>query len=534
MPFLKKKRFLVACVGLLCGCSVDDMDSGSLGAPPAEDRDDTAGDDNGDGDGEWGTDSSDLPAEKEVDADYLVPKGSGRFVFISDTGADSVVVVDSETLKIEVVKVGSRPTHVVPLGEENKAAVICLGSDIVTVMSAEPGRPVETTTYPVRPDTNALAASADGTRLMAWFDARFAPISGAPATDQEITIIDLNTKAAQPVRHTTVGLHPFSVRFSQDGLSAFVLTQSGINIIDFSDPQQERPRLVAPLEAGSFDPALTDVVITPDGTLALVRAQGLSALVTASLKPGISDVRSYPLPEAPTDLDMAPNGQFATIVLRGSHRLGICPLPLPEDAQVEPCSYVDLGARIAGLGTISPDSSTVLLHTTVANDETDRRRLTLVQNLLVEPVVTSVLLERPIQSVAAGADGRTGAVIHARITPHDAATLPYAYTLVSLPDLSTKLQQVHVAPGQLLLTPDGDHGFLLLPQSQRVDLLDLSTFIVDSLPLGSVPTAVGYASGTDKVFVNQDHPAGRMTFIGVRDGSVKTVTGYALNDEIEY
>jgi hypothetical protein len=532
MPFLFKKRFLVASVSLLLGCAGDEMSADAFG-PPAEDRDDTAGDDGGEGDGEWGTDS-DLPAEKEVDADYLVPKGSGRFVFISDTGADSVVVVDSETLKIEVVEVGSRPTHVVPLGEENRAAVICLGSDIVTVMSAEQGRPVTTTTYPVRPDTNALAASADGTRLIAWFDSRFAAMSGAPATDQEITIIDLNSKATRPVRHTTVGLHPFSVRFSEDGLSAFVLSESGINVIDFGDPQQERPRLVAPLEAGSFDPELTDVVITPDGSLAFVRAQGLSALVTASLKPGISDVRSYSLPEAPTDLDMAPNGQFATIVLRGSKRLGICPLPLPEDAKVEPCSYVDLGARIAGLASLSPDSSSALLHTTVSNDETDRRRLTLVQNLEAVPVVTSVLLERPIQSVVLGADGQTGAVIHAQISPKDPATLPHAYTLVSLPDLSTKLQQVHVAPGQLLLTPDGEHGFLLLPQSRRVDLLDLSSFIVDTLPLGSVPTAAGYASGTDKVFVNQDHPDGRMTFIGVRDGSVKTVTGYALNDEIEY
>ena len=89
-------------------------------------------------------------------------------------------------------------------------------------------------------------------------------------------------------------------------------------------------------------------------------------------------------------------------------------------------------------------------------------------------------------------------------------------------------------PGQLLLTPDGHYGYLLLEEAKRTDVIDLQTFIVDSLVLGSPPTAAGYALETDKVFIAQDHPAGRMTFMGVHDSSVKTVTGYNLNDDIEY
>ncbi|MBW2278404.1 MAG: hypothetical protein JRF63_12995, partial [Deltaproteobacteria bacterium] len=67
---------------------------------------------------------------------------------------------------------------------------------------------------------------------------------------------------------------------------------------------------------------------------------------------------------------------------------------------------------------------------------------------------------------------------------------------------------------------------------KRTEIIDLSTFLVDSLELGSPPTAAGYATNTDKVFLAQEHPAGRITFVGVHDDSVKTVTGYALNDEI--
>jgi hypothetical protein len=105
-----------------------------------------------------------------------------------------------------------------------------------------------------------------------------------------------------------------------------------------------------------------------------------------------------------------------------------------------------------------------------------------------------------------------------------------------LEQLQVKFQQIPAEPGQLLLTPDGDFGFLLLRDDglgiKRTEVIDLSSFIVDSLELGSPPTAAGYASNTDKVFLAQEHPAGRITFVGVHDDTVKTVTGYALNDEI--
>ncbi|MDJ0763262.1 MAG: hypothetical protein QNJ97_09765 [Myxococcota bacterium] len=107
---------------------------------------------------------------------------------------------------------------------------------------------------------------------------------------------------------------------------------------------------------------------------------------------------------------------------------------------------------------------------------------------------------------------------------------PFSYSLVTLPDLKVKFQQIPVKPGQLLLTPEGDMGFLLLTQAQRIDVFNLRSFIADALMLGSPPVAAGYAATTDRVFIAQDHPAGRMTFVGAHDGSVKTVTGYNLND----
>ena len=67
---------------------------------------------------------------------------------------------------------------------------------------------------------------------------------------------------------------------------------------------------------------------------------------------------------------------------------------------------------------------------------------------------------------------------------------------------------------------------------RRVDLVDLRSFIVDGLGLGSPPEGAGYVEATDKIFVSQEHPTGRITFLD-RDSGVETVTGFRLNDAVK-
>jgi hypothetical protein len=67
---------------------------------------------------------------------------------------------------------------------------------------------------------------------------------------------------------------------------------------------------------------------------------------------------------------------------------------------------------------------------------------------------------------------------------------------------------------------------------RRVDLVDLRTFIVDALELGSPPEGAGWVDATAKIFVSQEHPTGRITFID-QAGNVETVTGHRLNDAVK-
>lgn len=518
-------------LALVAGCS----DSALMGAGDDGWDDDAAGDSDSDGDmdSDADSDSDSDPPEQEEAVNYMVPKGSGRYVFIADETHGQVVVVDSETLAVRTAEAGSRPTHLVSLGDDsNAAAVINLDSDDLTVVRVDGAGQVSTTQIPTRPDTNALSASADGGFVTAWFDPLFAAQSGAPGTDQEISVVEAG---AGDVVHLTVAMHPSRVSYNEAATRGFVITQEGINVVDLMHLDGiGLPPLVPLFDPVAVDPASVEIAIAPDGHAALARADGLAVLRAAWLD-GSGETREYALPGAPTDLDLAPDGTFGLLVIRSLGQVLLFDLPLPADPEADPFEVVDLDGALCGLAEIAPDGDTVLLHTTTGGVEHDRRVLTRLRLGAGGATVDQALLSREIRSVAVGADSATAVVMHQPVTQTQ-TTLPHAYSLVGLDGLQVKLQQSGVAPGQLLLTPDGDFGFLLLRDDSKgvreVAVLDLRTFIVDALALGSPPTALGYASATDKVFVAQEHPAGRMTFVGVHDGTVKTVTGYTLNDEI--
>lgn len=478
-----------------------------------------------------------VPPEEEETSNFLKPKGAGRYVFIPDESRDAVVIVDSETLLIQVVEVGSRPTHLVPLEDPDHTtvAVINLNSDEVTIIRMDEDENIETLDLPVRPDTNALAPSPDGRFIIAYHDPQLTEQSGTPGTDQEISVLDL-TPGRETAFERTVGQHPWKIVYNQDVTSAFVVTEGGINVVDLTAlDSEERSDPVTLFEHGSYDSRTADIEITPDGAFAVGRKDNSPEIKVVALD-GSEAARSYIMSAIPTDLDIAADGSFGSVVMRTIGSVAFFDLPLPEDAAADPFTYVSLEGRIAGVASISSDGDQLLLHTTVATQGDDQRRLTLMSRTEDGWEIDSAVLERDIKEVILVEESsgrtRTAVVLHTEI-PAGPGIKPFAYTLVTLPTLMTKLQQTAVEPTQLIFTSEGDFGYLLLGGAYAVEKMDLETLIVNTLDLSSKPFAGGFAADTNKVFIAQDHPAGRMTFFDVYDETVRTVTGFNLNDEIE-
>jgi hypothetical protein len=62
--------------------------------------------------------------------------------------------------------------------------------------------------------------------------------------------------------------------------------------------------------------------------------------------------------------------------------------------------------------------------------------------------------------------------------------------------------------------------------------VDLRSFQVDPIALGSPPVSVGAIPGSRRVFIGQDHPDGRISFVDWATGELESVTGFELNSRI--
>ena len=66
-----------------------------------------------------------------------------------------------------------------------------------------------------------------------------------------------------------------------------------------------------------------------------------------------------------------------------------------------------------------------------------------------------------------------------------------------------------------------------------VERIELSSALIERLNLSSPVSHLGRLAGRQRVWVNQDHPLGRMTFVDVFSGQPKTITGFELNRRIQ-
>jgi hypothetical protein len=110
----------------------------------------------------------------------------------------------------------------------------------------------------------------------------------------------------------------------------------------------------------------------------------------------------------------------------------------------------------------------------------------------------------------------------------------YGYSVFELGTGFSKLQTAKAPVGPSTLVPDGSNLFVLFDGAteREVHRVNLTSFIVDHIALGSPPTSVGSVPRSKRVFVGQDHPDGRIAFIDWETGDLESVTGFELNSRI--
>jgi len=114
----------------------------------------------------------------------------------------------------------------------------------------------------------------------------------------------------------------------------------------------------------------------------------------------------------------------------------------------------------------------------------------------------------------------------------------WGYSFLKPGTLDRKLELTETDLHSVVFLPDQEVAYLLFasesPAVREVLRVNLDSFKVDpAIVLETTPVSAGFVPGQNKVFVNQDHPEGRITFIDVNTGEIATVTGFVLNSMIK-
>jgi hypothetical protein len=214
------------------------------------------------------------------------------------------------------------------------------------------------------------------------------------------------------------------------------------------------------------------------------------------------------------------------------------PIPAAFD-QSSLATVTHIPGELIGLVTITPLGKYALLYTTV--DPTNERMTILPLTGTGKP--ESIQLRKSIASVVVSPDETSALVVHQKL-PGDPnapglddeakADRQDGYSVVALDRRFAKLQLTLAPLGPSTIVPDSSNLFILfntlgVREVQRVDLRSLRVFPTE---LGSPPISVGAVPRTNRVFVGQDHPDGRISFIDWTTGAVQSVTGFELNSRI--
>jgi hypothetical protein len=276
----------------------------------------------------------------------------------------------------------------------------------------------------------------------------------------------------------------------------------------------------------STSPSAPDVSFRPDGSMALVRLDGSNVISVIALPSGTTT--SVVLPSAPTDLTIAPSGDFAVAVLRDASTVVI--LPLPGIAS-DPGSFslVPVAGTTIGRAIVTKSGSSILLFTTAAPVDA-----------MVVMTATSphgyrvVTLHEPVLAVFPTNDEQNAVVLH-NVTPVAGSNVKGAFSLVPVAtSLPASIQSLTAPPTAVAIDDASDRALITLRDDTTgtygVDLALFPSLQVVPFSLASPPIAAGIVGGEG--YAAQDFDEGRITFIDLGTQAERTITGFDLGARI--
>jgi len=391
---------------------------------------------------------------------------------------------------------------------------------------------------------NQMVMSPSGDHVVVYFDdaLRRDEAEGDPEADPVGSFQLIEVARVVEGEEQTVTL-PISFRvrgvtFDDASERAFVVTDEFIHVVDLdavvNDPS-------------SWDPAdrvaLTDdeimlpgddreTLVTSDGAYAMVRGATIDGVIAIDMT---TDTHTFvPLAAAPTDLDLLPDGTAALAVVDGD--LDVLPLPEVLDDPMAGV-HVDVPDDIAiGQALMEPEGTHAILFSTAAEAATLGRY----DFASGEAEFHRLGSGKPIAGAVLGPTGNWVYVAHDAEPEHpNAARRLDGFSLVEFDSARNdgrpfdRLVQTDAKVDSVLFTPDAGHLFAIVDEP-RDDLRQFVGVELESLTpwtdtVGSPPAILGALPAANRIYVGQEHPTGRISFVDIESHRIQTVTGFELN-----
>ncbi len=480
--------------------------------------------------------------EIETRLDIDTPRAGARYVYVANSRRNIVSVIDSTTLVIRPVEVGDNPSVLRTLPGKDAAIVINGGSSDATILRTATGGVTRTSTVRIVAGANALSVAPDGRHAVVWYNGAAPGASARPGggSFQDVSLITLADDGDRAAA-LTVGFRPTDVVFSQDNAAAFVVTDDGISLLRFADIKGPARVPLVRLVDG-FGSAARDVSVTPDGRYAIARKElGTTVGTVVTLVDlVVGSAVTVDLKGFVTDLDLTPSGSFALAVLRRESAVVRIPVPAGfSDPTLMQTRKLD---DQMGSATLSSDGKRAVLYVTAE----PIKKLAILDIEGTAPA-TAVRLRKAVAAVVLSSDNRTAIVLHTKL-PGDpgAPGLDFdaqldrmnGYSVVDIATGFAKLQTTDAKVDSIAITADATRAFLTIrdklasPPVRMVHGIRLDSLFTVAFPMGSAPISVAALADTKRIFVSQEHPEGRISFIHWETDAVTSVTGFELNGRI--
>ena len=468
------------------------------------------------------------PPEREEESSYLAPVVTGKYLWTANPLSGRVALIDATTLSVTLGSAGDQPTQVAGLpdtADQFGALVLNKRSNDATLFRVDAaGRLSASAPIRTHDDANAWSVSPNGNYAVAWTDSRRFESLSRLQTFQDVTLIRIEA-ARERAETISVGARPSGFFWSPDERYVYAVTDEGISLIDLT--QASASTQLISVSDQIEDPSQRDISFAKDRSFAAIRKEGSRSIALVQLPSG--ERQSVDLGGIVTDLDLDTANDRGVAALGIDAKLVLFPLPPADPTQL---TTLDLKGERFGAVALNPDGTNALLYSTVLGSTTLLRVdlapgegfLSYRRQNLISPVTS--LFQAPdaryavaFQQVPAG------------------STKAGVFSLLSMKaDRVPKIVATSAAPDRIAFSAEGTRALITLRsdalRSFGAYLVAFENQQTDLIELASPPVAAGVVPASERAFIAQAHPEGRITFVSLDGADVRTVTGFELSARI--